>query len=98
MTTTKQEQPKTTEEMLLEAGYIPATDAQRAIGASHVATIHRMVQSKRLDGKQVGVFWYVSIKSLLKEYGDVPGVGDNVRSVLEELGADAAPAGKKKRS
>jgi hypothetical protein len=97
MTATKPETPKTTEELMLEQGYIPANDAARAIGTQHVATIHRQIHSKRLEGQQVGVFWYVKVESLLAAYGSTA-LGDNVRAVLKELGAEVPAQGKKKRS
>lgn len=96
--TQKQDQPKTTEEMLRDAGYISAPDAARAIGASHVATIHRMIsRSKRLEGKRVGAHWYVKVTSLLQVYGDAPGVGENLHKVLKEIGVTVPTNGKKKR-
>lgn len=72
---------KTQAEIMREAGYVTASEAADAIGASQVGTVHRMVHDERLAGARAGKHWYVLVSSLLDMYADAPPIVARIKAL-----------------
>ena len=70
------------DDIMAESGYISAAKAADVLGFANVASVHKRLARGTIQGiRWADRWWFVSVKSLLEAYADVP----PIRARIEAL-------------
>lgn len=61
---------KTQADLMRQEGYLSAAEAAESSGVA-VTTVHRWLSQGKVEGTQVGSYWYVSKDSLVEYLGPI---------------------------